>query len=114
MASPVELSDLEVSVLSNGLNEWLGPGRCTDELAVAIGFDGVEDFHSAIPRLRTAIDDREMLTSTDWRRVLLATEIVFMSDVVGSGHDWMFTTGLPDTETVAIIRGLQRKLPIAR
>jgi hypothetical protein len=42
---------------------------------------------------------------------LLAAESVFASDVVGSGLDWPTTTGIPDAESIAILRGLQRKLP---
>jgi hypothetical protein len=30
--------------------------------------------------------------------------------LVGSGWDWQFTVGLPDTETLTIIRALQRKI----
>lgn len=44
-------------------------------------------------------------------RVLLATEISFASDLVGSGHDWMFTTGLSDEETLGVVRRIQRKMP---
>ncbi|MEU7874785.1 hypothetical protein [Dactylosporangium sp. NPDC049140] len=34
-----------------------------------------------------------------------------MSDVVGSGLDWRFTSGFSDAETIEVLRGLQRKLP---
>lgn len=57
------------------------------------------------------IEAGEVLSSQDWRRVLLAAESVFASDVVGSGLDWPITTGIPDAEAIAILRGLQRKLP---
>ncbi len=43
--------------------------------------------------------------------MLLAVEIVFASDVVGSGLDWATTSGIPDEESIAILRRLQRKLP---
>ena len=43
-------------------------------------------------------------------RSLLMTEVVFASDVVGSGMEWTITTGLTDQETIATLRGLQRKL----
>lgn len=42
---------------------------------------------------------------------MLAIEIVFVSDVVGSGLDWRFTSGLSDAKTIEILRSLQRKLP---
>jgi hypothetical protein len=50
------------------------------------------------------------LTEEDWRRTLLATEIVFISDVVGAGTDWEVTTGLSDEETIKVLRAIQRKV----
>jgi hypothetical protein len=50
------------------------------------------------------------MTREDWRRTLLATEIVFASDVVGAGTDWPVTTGLSDQETVAALRAIQKKI----
>jgi hypothetical protein len=47
------------------------------------------------------------LTQVDWARVLLATEIVFVSDLMGSGVEWPTTTGLSDEST---IRTIQRNL----
>ena len=46
----------------------------------------------------------------DWRRALLATEIVFVSDVLGSGVDWSTTTGMDDDETVRMLSSVQRQL----
>jgi hypothetical protein len=51
------------------------------------------------------------MTQRDWVRVVLATEIVFISDVIGSGHDWRHTTGLQDDETLRLLRSIQRKVP---
>lgn len=39
--------------------------------------------------------------------MMLAVE----SDVVGSGLDWRFTSGVSDTQPIETLRGLQRKLP---
>ena len=57
------------------------------------------------------IDRSSSLTANDWRRVLLAVEVAFVSDVIGSGLDWRFTSGFSDAETIDVVRGLQRKLP---
>jgi hypothetical protein len=51
------------------------------------------------------------IEASGWRQVLLAVEVVFASDVVGSGLDWRITSGISDEESIAILRGLQRKLP---
>lgn len=53
------------------------------------------------------------MSQVDWVRTLLATEIVFASDVVGSGLDWPITSGLPDEETMHLLRSVQRKIPKA-
>lgn len=37
-------------------------------------------------------------------------EIVFASDVFGSGIDWSTTVGRTDEETIRILRSLQRKI----
>jgi hypothetical protein len=41
---------------------------------------------------------------------LVATEIVFASDVFGAGVEWSTVTGSTDAETIAVLRQLQRKL----
>jgi hypothetical protein len=104
------LSDEERRLLRCGLSEWGGPANPTDDLARAFGFRDVADFDQARKRLRLALHERESLSAEDWRRVLVATEVVFVSDVFGSGQDWSITTGLSDGETIALLRGLQRKL----
>jgi hypothetical protein len=107
----VQLNEDERAVLRAGLLDWGGPARPTDALAVAMGFTDAE----ALPReawaLWQQIDHSSSLTANDWRRVLLAVEVVFVSDVVGSGLDWRFTSGFSDAETIDVVRGLQRKLP---
>jgi hypothetical protein len=50
------------------------------------------------------------LTPADWRRALLATELAFASDVLGSGVEWSTTTGWRDDETIRCLRNIQRKL----
>ena len=46
----------------------------------------------------------------DWRRTLLATEIVFVSDIVGASADWPVTTGLSDRETLTVLRTIRKKI----
>lgn len=106
----VELEEQERRVLIAGLNEWSGPARPTDELAAALGFSDLENFSRERLRLRRALEQAQPLTRLDWARVLLATEVVFVSNVVGSGHDWMFTVGISDQETLSLLRTIQLKL----
>lgn len=107
----VELSAAEKRVLRAGLLDWGGPASPTDTLAKALGFSSAEEIAPEAWALWHEIERASSLTVEDWRRVLLAVEVVFISDVVGSGLDWRHTSGLTDEETVGILRGLQRKLP---
>lgn len=107
----VDLSAEERSMLRSALLEWIGPAKPTEQLALAMGFQGLAGLSRDVMTLREALKEGAPLSREDWRRVLLATEIVFASDVVGSGLDWSITTGAPDAEAIAMLRALQRKLP---
>lgn len=107
---PVDLAQGERDVLWHGLHEWGGPARCTEDLARAMGHNNLDDFRRFQARVMRSIRDGDPLAGPDWRRALLATEIVFASNVVGSGVDWSSTTGITDAETVELLRSLQRKL----
>lgn len=104
------LSTEERALLRAGLDEWGGPARCTEEFARAMGFDGVDDLFASGDRIGDAIVAGDALSRTDWTRALLATEIVFASNVVGSGRDWQTTTGFADEETLPMLRSLQRRI----
>lgn len=75
-----------------------------------MGFQSVEDLLDEADRIVDAIECRRPLSRRDWTRALLATEIVFASDVLGSGVEWPTTTGLDDRQTLRTLRGLQVKL----
>lgn len=107
----VDLSDDERRLLQWGLIEWGGPARCTEELAIAMGFQSVRDLLTDGYRIADDIEAGKPLTQIDWARALLATEIVFASDVVGSGHDWIDTVGMPDELSLRALRSVQRKIP---
>lgn len=106
----VDLTKDERRVLEMGLIEWGGPAACTNEMALAMGFAGVGDPFDDGSRLANSIRDGAPLTPRDWTRALLATEIVFASNVLGSGLDWRSTTGFDDVVTIGLLRSLQRKL----
>lgn len=109
----IELSDDERSLLRCGINEWGGPAACTDELAVAMGFAGRDHLFARTPELWEAVKSGAPLPASDWARVLVMTEFVFVSDVFGSGHDWHITTGFSDEGTIRLLRGVQRRLSSA-
>jgi hypothetical protein len=105
-----DLDDLERRLLRWGVIEWGGPARCTDEMAIAMGFSSVQDLFDSTDRLADSIKSGDPLSAADWLRVLLATEIVFASNTIGSGLDWSITSGLSDVESLAALRSVQRKL----
>ena len=108
---PVVLDDMERRFLRAAMLEWGGPGRPTEEVAAALGFASADSMSSETWSLWRRIEAGETLSSVDWRRVLLAAEVVFASDVVGSGLDWPITTGISDADSVAVLRRLQKRLP---
>lgn len=111
---PAAASDLltveEIAWLRRALLEWGGPARCGDELAIGMGFTGRQDLLYQCGRLRVALGDRIAIAPVDWARVLLAAEIVFVSDLAGSGFEWSTTTGFSDESSIRILRAIQRKL----
>src|SRR5436309_15801477 len=93
-----DFDDTERRLLRWGVIEWGGPARCTEEMAVAMGFRSVDDLFDSTDRLVDAIESGKPLPAVDWLRVLLATEIVFASNTIGSGLDWSITSGISDAE----------------
>ncbi|MBT2385320.1 hypothetical protein [Streptomyces sp. ISL-11] len=100
----------EVDLLRRALLEWGGPAHCSDQLAAGMGFIDSQDLLDQALRLRNALGEDAPLTPADWARTLLATEIVFVSDLAGSGVEWPTTTGRDDEATITLLRVIQRKL----
>ncbi|OWA24294.1 hypothetical protein B9W61_13310 [Streptomyces sp. CS057] len=112
--TPEAASDLltagEVAWLRRALLEWGGPARCSDELAVGMGFTGAQDLLDQCGRLRAELGESVPISPVDWARVLLAAEIVFVSDLAGSGYEWATTTGFSDDSSLRTLRAIQFKL----
>ncbi|MEN0067351.1 MAG: hypothetical protein AAGA48_34795 [Myxococcota bacterium] len=104
------LDEVERELLQRGLWEWSGPAKPTEELALAMGFDSVAALHAEADRLSILLEADAPMALDDWMRALLATEIVFVSNTVGSGRDWVHTTGWSDAETLEMLRTIQSKL----
>jgi hypothetical protein len=100
----------EIALLGRSLAEWGGPARCSDQLAVGMGFADMSALLDRSRTLRHALRDDVPLAPADWARTLLAAEIVFVSDLAGSGVEWSTTTGLTDEATIRTLRSIQRKL----
>ncbi|MEU0528845.1 hypothetical protein [Streptomyces niveus] len=110
VAASALLAEDETALLRRALLEWGGPARCSDQLAVGMGFASERDLLDQCPRLRRALADDVPLAPVDWARILLAVEIVFVSDLAGTGFEWSTTTGRSDEATIRTLRSVQRKL----
>lgn len=106
----LDLDDIEVDLLLRGLREWGGPARATDKFAIAMGFNGAGHIVAQCKEIHRRLSVQAELRPNDWTRALLALELAFASDVIGSGTEWATTTGLQDCDTVRTLRSLQRKL----
>ena len=73
----VDLTPDERGFVISALAEWPGPTQPTEQLAVAMGFGGLDDLFDQTGRLADALRDAAPLSAFDWRRVLVATEIAF-------------------------------------
>ena len=69
-----------------------------------MGFADVRDLVTESRRIGNAIRQGTPVTASDLRRALVATEIVFRSDVFGAGVEWETVTGLKDQETMPLLR----------
>jgi hypothetical protein len=105
-----DLTDAERELLMRGLLEWGGPAAPTNEIANLIGFADVRTLYHEGGVIARRIRAGDSLAPRDWRRALLATEIAFASDPVGSGVEWPTTTGIPDGESIRLLRSVQRRL----
>ena len=81
---PVELSQEERDLLAEGLLQWDGPPRATDQLAQIMGFDDVKSLHREGARIAAELRQGVMLTAADLARALVATELAFSSDCYGA------------------------------
>jgi hypothetical protein len=90
--------------------QWGGPARMLDDTAVLVGYDNAGAFYSDRTRLIRLVDERRGLAPEDWRRLVVSTELLFASNVVGCGLDWSTVSGIRDDEAIMLLRSVQRKL----
>ena len=75
-----------------------------------MGFEGEFELYDEATVLAEQLESGAKMTRLDLARALLATEIVFASNLVGSGSDWPITTGLDDIRTLELLRRVQKRL----
>jgi len=109
-AQELDISEREVEMLGQGLLHFGGPAHATEEFATAMGFKGAERMPEECMEIRRKLEGSEALSARDWTRALLALEICFASELMGVGYEWSTVTGFSDSETIRILRSIQRKL----
>lgn len=75
-----------------------------------LGLASWDEFGRLTVRLENAVAAGEALSSLDWARVLLLTEITWASNLIGAGLDFTTMTRFSDVEALHLLRGLQRKI----
>jgi hypothetical protein len=75
-----------------------------------MGFESEADLLDRCASFKAALVKDTPIAPADWARILIAVELVFISDLAGSGVDWQTTTGFTDAATVETLRLIQRKL----
>src|SRR5690349_4615005 len=93
-----------------GLLDWGGPACPTDALARVMGFESTDGLYGDSRRIADLVSTGAGMSRRDWTRALVATELVWASEVLGSGLDSVYTFGYSDTEAAVILRSIQRKL----
>jgi hypothetical protein len=106
----VELDADEKRLLMCALADCGGPAHLSEAMAVALGFGSLADLQGQTGYLYEQVRSRAALTPLYWRRLLGLAEIVFASDLFGSGLDWSITSGMSDEKAIKALRSLQRKL----
>lgn len=107
-----DLTDDERTMLIYGLMDWGGPASdCPESLAIAMGFVDSADLQREAERIIPVIQTGGSLSVRDWTRTLFSTELIYISEVLGTGSGWGTIHGGGDEHWIHILRGLQRKLP---
>jgi hypothetical protein len=110
----IDLTRDESYLLVRGVTEWSGSARCSDELAIALGFKDVADLRLEGERIGTILESSKKMSRWDWTRALFSAEIVFVSSVMGSGLEWETVFGESDSDSLRLLRGIQSKLSAIR
>lgn len=109
---PVDLglTNDELELIVAGIGQWGGPASPRPESARLVGFATAEQMTAEFARRKPALRDRQAITRREWRRILVATELIFASDVYGAGVEWETVTGRDEAADLRLLRGVQRKL----
>jgi hypothetical protein len=113
-ANKLPLTEVEIKFFVRALGEVSGPAHITDSLAHFVGFENVDDMIAQCERITQLLEQGATISLSDIRRSQLVCELMFASDIVGSGVEWETTTGISDVDGIRLLRQVQIKLLNAR
>jgi hypothetical protein len=87
-----------------------GPAHVTDALAVFVGFADANDMVRRCYDMAGRVRSDGRIEDLDLQRGQLACEILYSSDIYGSGLDWVAVTGLDDADAIGLLRRIQVKM----
>ena len=102
-----DLDEDERALLASGLTDWFGPLEVSESLAVAFGFQSVEDMWVEAERIARAIGTGKPLTARDWSRAVAAAGFAFVAEE----DEWTSIRGGTDAHWIGVLRRVQRKVP---
>jgi hypothetical protein len=87
-----------------------GPAHVTDALAVFVGFADANDMVRRCYDMAGRVRSDGRIEDLDLQLGQLACEILYSSDIYGSGLDWVAVTGLDDADAIGLLRRIQVKM----
>jgi hypothetical protein len=108
-----DLSQAEREFLTLGVSAFIDAERSTEQLSLAIGFDGLASIDEALARDFAARLDHGTASSLEMTRGLFCTELAFVSSIFGFGNRRATSTGIDDDTSLELVERLQVKLSTA-
>ena len=105
------LSGEQKRFLDAALSVWDGIASNQLPPIEALGYTDKPDFASDVARLRDQLDrDHPDLSTADWSRIQFFAEISWASDMFGAGVEFELASPFNDSESLALLRSVQRAL----
>lgn len=111
VAAGPRLSLEQKRFLDAALSVWGGIASNQLPPIGALGYTGKADFAADVARLRDQLgSDHPDLSTADWSRIQFLAEISWASDMFGAGVEFELVSPFTDSESLALLRSVQRAL----
>jgi hypothetical protein len=106
----IEFTEEEQKFLTWGMAVWHGASHPSSKMRHALGFENYADIFPWTNDKMHAIGPVMEMTRADWTQFITLVEVGFASDNAGAGLEWSPISGIPDSQSIRILRAIQRKL----